>query len=113
MRRAVLVIVAVLTSIECAAQSAPAGATRDLSAYKSKAVTQTAIPPSANAPVFTNQANCATTACLTKRVAYLEALVAAQHEKIVLLEAAVIRNNSVSGVLAPANIRGAGRPVSI
>lgn len=90
MRRTALVLVAVFTSIQCAAQSAPAGATRDLSAYKSKAVTQQAVaPPGANAPVLANQASCTTTACLTKRVADLEALVAAQHEKIVLLEAAL------------------------
>lgn len=89
MRKTALALIALLTSIECTAQSAPAGATRDLSAYKPKSLAQAPIPPSANAPVLINPASCTTAACWTKRIADLEALVAAQHEKIVLLETAL------------------------
>ena len=89
MRNTVLATIALVLAFDCTAQSAPAGATRDLSAYKSKVVTQAPIGPLDNAPTLIKPANCSTTACLTKRVSDLEALVAAQHEKILLLEAAL------------------------
>jgi hypothetical protein len=89
MQKTAPVLIAILASDECVAQSAPAGSIRDLSAYKPNVLNPAAKAPNASAPALASPSSCNTTACMTKRIADLEALVAAQHEKIVLLEAAL------------------------
>lgn len=93
----VLAPMSLLLPVAAGAQSAPAGANRDLSVYRpDTAGNLNKPPPKEPFEVLKGNRECATTACLTKRVTDLEALVAAQQEKITLLEAA-LREGSAKG----------------